>query len=123
MIERPHDFVIRQQWESLQLCNDIQNVASSANPHANMYNVGHQMTCITENNENLLTRHENAPLEHSNNSTTISYNLFQHLSSVARACADAQQSLLKITLEFSRLMETMVNSNLLGNFQTSIFGC
>ena len=96
-------------YDSTNNCDNVCKVASGANPHANTYNIGHQMTKFHQQDMRMP--------------------LWSILEIVWYSCTTYSNTwaallkhvlMLKVTLEFSRLMETIANFNLLGNFQTSI---
>ncbi|KAE9401994.1 hypothetical protein BT96DRAFT_991508 [Gymnopus androsaceus JB14] len=89
------------RYDSLHNRDDVRNVVNNSNTHAPEH--------TWQSDTNLVSK-RNAPLEPFSSDLSLSVEFLQQMRNVARACAEAQETSINVAREFSKLMDTLVNT-------------
>ncbi|KAE9396141.1 hypothetical protein BT96DRAFT_996960 [Gymnopus androsaceus JB14] len=89
------------RYDSLHNRDNIRNVVNNSNMHAPEH--------TWQSDTNLVSK-RNAPLEPFSSDLSLSVEFLQQMRNVARACAEAQETSINVAREFSKLMDTLVNT-------------
>ncbi|KAE9401748.1 hypothetical protein BT96DRAFT_991746 [Gymnopus androsaceus JB14] len=93
-------------YNSLHNHDNVQNIVNNSNTHA--------LEHTWQSGTNLVSN-RNAPLEPFNSDLSLSVEFLQQIRNVAHACVEAQETSINVAREFSKLMDTLVNTMTPGN--------
>ena len=93
-------------YDSLHNRDNIRNVVNNSDTHAPEH---------TWQSDTDLVSKRNAPSEPFSSDLSLSVEFLQQMSNSARGCAEAQETSMNIAREFSKLMDTLVNTMSPGN--------
>ncbi|KAE9383766.1 hypothetical protein BT96DRAFT_1008808 [Gymnopus androsaceus JB14] len=98
-----NDILTKSTYESENCYDSLhnRNVVNNSNTHAPEH--------TWQSDTNLVSK-RNAPLEPFSSDLSLSVEFLQQMRNVTRACAEAQETSINVAREFSKLMDTLVNT-------------